>query len=114
VLPANPDTAWLGVAQQPRTQDASGSVLEFGSIGDALQAAEDGDSIHLLPGTHVTSQVRASGAGVWCSGLTLAAGSKQRQAQQQPRQQANWQQLQHTDKAAGAPAAAARPHTALC
>lgn len=59
VLPANPDTAWLGVAQQPRTHNSNSSALEFGSISDALQEAQDGDTIHLLPGTHVTSQVRA-------------------------------------------------------
>jgi hypothetical protein len=33
-------------------------MLEFSTIEDALQAAQDGDVIQLLPGTHITSQVR--------------------------------------------------------
>ena len=31
-------------------------MLEFGSIEEALQEAQDGDVIQLLPGTHITSQ----------------------------------------------------------
>lgn len=60
VLPANPDTAWLGVQQQPQRPSVcspDSEVLEFGSIHDALEAAQDGDVVQLLPGTHVTSQV---------------------------------------------------------
>jgi hypothetical protein len=58
VLPANPEAAWLGVQQQqqqgPRFCDPAGHTLEFSSIHEALQEAQDGDIIHLLPGTHGT------------------------------------------------------------
>lgn len=54
VLPADPDTVWLGVhAELPQRQ----SPHTFNNIADALEAAADGDVIQLLPGTHIVSQV---------------------------------------------------------
>lgn len=53
VQPADPATAWMGQQQQ---QPAQGSST-YSSIAEALAAAADGDTIQLLPGTHIISQV---------------------------------------------------------
>ena len=65
MLPANTEAAWLGVQQpqRPSVGDPAGHMLEFSTIEDALQAAQDGDVIQLLPGTHITSQVGTQLAG---------------------------------------------------
>jgi hypothetical protein len=42
--------------QQQQQQHTQGSST-YSSIADALAAAADGDTIQLLPGTHIVSQV---------------------------------------------------------
>jgi hypothetical protein len=62
VQPADPRAVWLGAVSRktpptPPSPHTAGGPHIYSSIAEALEVAEDGDVVQLLPGTHVVSQV---------------------------------------------------------
>eukprot|EP00775_Hariotina_reticulata_P002804 gene2804-3097_t len=63
VQPADPGAVWLGAAKAPPAAPSSHTSDRqciYSSIAEALEVADDGDVVQLLPGTHVVSQMTLS------------------------------------------------------